>query len=679
MHNFIYVSCLINIVCFCFTLVVLANKNAKKKYDYAFISFTLFVLIWQISLFSVLFVTTKAASALVSQKILEYSSILTAVSLYTFIFLFCEIKKREIYYFAFFLTSILILTSIFIPISLVPSPKLYFHFWATKGVLFLPYYFYLSTMYVIPFLFMGIQLYKNHNLKNFLLLLSLIICILGGFTNWFLWFDIMIPPFGMISLTIYSLILTYAITKHELMDVKLVISRIGSYTAIIGFLIFLLWTILFTDFSLIIKGIMLTLVAILFTLYGDKLREKLQTSAVRKWVTDWYNSDQLISRVLEKLVAALNRENVFDVIATEINETIKVEKTLTFLAIRNEETGEILAYQLIADDSNYGLDNPITLFALQQKEPLLFKLNDSHIATDIAKFSLRRSAALIPFWINDELDAFFLVDQKSSEAAYTEKDKMVFKMLSIQGSMALDRIRPFEENLKKLYDTERQLARSEKIASLAHLIQEYNHEIRTPLTAIQFCVAELFERNITDPAERAETYHTLIERIKRIGDIVDTTLRIHEAKKRDLVKVNLNDVIHNALNLFPPSGVTVILELGEIPVIEGDINDLEMMATNLIKNANEAMPNGGTLSIATYVKTEGNDLFVCMEVKDTGHGIEQKNLERIFEPFFSTKVTEGRGLGLSIVFRIVREHLGHVHVQSELNQGSTFLLKFKKL
>ena len=220
------------------------------------------------------------------------------------------------------------------------------------------------------------------------------------------------------------------------------------------------------------------------------------------------------------------------------------------------------------------------------------------------------------------------------------------------------------------------LARSEKLASLANLIREYNHEIKTPLAIIR---GET-ERLRKEPRDKAylEWFTSLVlKHVDRADDIVESTLRLSRQKEHTEVDVNINEAIEEALKLYPPSGVSLVKEFGSIPIVRGDLSDLQSVFINLIKNAVEAMPDGGTLKIKTFAAKENDENLVYIEICDTGVGIPKENMEKIFEPFFSTHVTKGRGLGLSIIFRIIREHLGSIEVQSETGKGSTFKIKLR--
>jgi signal transduction histidine kinase len=123
--------------------------------------------------------------------------------------------------------------------------------------------------------------------------------------------------------------------------------------------------------------------------------------------------------------------------------------------------------------------------------------------------------------------------------------------------------------------------------------------------------------------------------------------------------------------MFAISRITLKQELTEVPPVKGDAEELQEVFINLIQNAIEAMPEGGTLTLRSY-NEEGK---VVTEVSDTGKGIPEQIRQLIFDPFFSTR-HEGVGLGLSIVYRIIREHGAEIKVASEVGKGTTFRIIF---
>jgi signal transduction histidine kinase len=123
-------------------------------------------------------------------------------------------------------------------------------------------------------------------------------------------------------------------------------------------------------------------------------------------------------------------------------------------------------------------------------------------------------------------------------------------------------------------------------------------------------------------------------------------------------------------------GVTVIEKYRpELSWVSVDVNQFKQVVLNLLNNAVQAMPHGGTLTITTGAEERAGKRGGWIKITDTGVGIPRENLERVFEPFFTTKPPdEGTGLGLAVSYRIVHEHEGVIEVSSETNRGTTFMV-----
>jgi two-component system NtrC family sensor kinase len=163
----------------------------------------------------------------------------------------------------------------------------------------------------------------------------------------------------------------------------------------------------------------------------------------------------------------------------------------------------------------------------------------------------------------------------------------------------------------------------------------------------------------------------VIKHVDRIANIISRMLEFAKEKPKTIDAVNLNEVIQATLEMFAISRITLKQELTEVPPVKGDAEELQEVFINLIQNAIEAMPEGGTLTLRSYME-EGK---VVAEVSDTGKGIPVEIRQRIFDPFFSTR-HEGVGLGLSIVYRIIREHGAEIKIDSEEGKGTTFKIIF---
>jgi PAS domain S-box-containing protein len=229
-------------------------------------------------------------------------------------------------------------------------------------------------------------------------------------------------------------------------------------------------------------------------------------------------------------------------------------------------------------------------------------------------------------------------------------------------------------------ELEEQLQISEKMASIGLLAAGVAHEVNTPLTGISS-----FTQMLLDGAQPDDPRTQLLEKIERqtfrAAKIVNGLLNLARpaaAGDAEMTSVDLNTVVTDVLSLlehqFELQHVKVRRDLHAAPVpITGLGHKLQQVFLNLFLNAKDAMPKGGWLSIATRLE-EGR---AVVEVADTGSGIPNEYLARIYDPFFTTKTTaQGTGLGLSITYGIVREHHGSIECDSAVGHGTRFVLAF---
>jgi signal transduction histidine kinase len=232
-----------------------------------------------------------------------------------------------------------------------------------------------------------------------------------------------------------------------------------------------------------------------------------------------------------------------------------------------------------------------------------------------------------------------------------------------------------KERTRELREAEEQIIRSEKMAAVAELSAGMAHEINNPLTSV-LGFSQLMLRQ-TEPDHKFNQYLNAISNgAKRIRTIVDDMLRFSRGSENaDFTQVDLNLIIKSAHHLvmrqLSERRIQSEMSLKEsLPMVQGDLAELQQVFIHLFNNAKNAMPNGGILKVVTE-EVEGGAVKVL--VVDSGVGIKEENLSKIFNPFFTTKDEWGKtGVGLSVVDRIVREHNGKISVVSKQGQGATF-------
>jgi PAS domain S-box-containing protein len=231
----------------------------------------------------------------------------------------------------------------------------------------------------------------------------------------------------------------------------------------------------------------------------------------------------------------------------------------------------------------------------------------------------------------------------------------------------------FEDITEKIH-LQQQLLTSEKLASIGLLSAGVAHEINTPLTGIssyiQMLQKKLGDTHYTQILEKMEA------QTERVSKIVKNLLNFaRNPSDTAFHKVNIIDGLQEIISLidYKLKAMNIKLELNLQPVklIWAQGERLQQVFINIILNAIDAMPHGGTLKI----ETSGTESEVMIKIADTGTGIKQQHLPHIFDPFFTTKgIGKGTGLGLSISYAVIKEHEGRIAVESEAGQGSCFAI-----
>jgi len=234
------------------------------------------------------------------------------------------------------------------------------------------------------------------------------------------------------------------------------------------------------------------------------------------------------------------------------------------------------------------------------------------------------------------------------------------------------------DDITERIELEVQLTQADKLSSIGLLAAGVAHEVNTPLAVISSYTQMLAKQLQSDP-QKAGMLEKITKQTFRASEIVNNLLNFSRTTGAELTEVSLNKVIADTLALlehpFKVAHIQVQPELQEnLPLIQGNAGRLQQVFLNLFLNAKDAMAGGGVLTVETL-----NGEFVSARVSDTGSGIEQENIHRIYDPFFTTKTegqNRGTGLGLSVTYGIIQEHAGNIRVESRPGEGTTFTLDF---
>jgi len=224
---------------------------------------------------------------------------------------------------------------------------------------------------------------------------------------------------------------------------------------------------------------------------------------------------------------------------------------------------------------------------------------------------------------------------------------------------------------------EAQLIRSAKLTSLGVMAGGIAHEIRNPL-AISSAAAQLLLERPDDEKLRKEAAEKIYSGVQRASYIIENLLKFARPPEERMVPTDVNKALEETLSLLANQLRVQQIELrkkfaSDLPPVLGNKSLLQQVFSNIILNACNAMPNGGSLTITTRVNSDNQ---VEIGFADTGCGIPRENLGKIFDPFFTTMpVGQGTGLGLSISYSIIRQHQGTIDFESQVGVGTTFTVR----
>jgi signal transduction histidine kinase len=257
------------------------------------------------------------------------------------------------------------------------------------------------------------------------------------------------------------------------------------------------------------------------------------------------------------------------------------------------------------------------------------------------------------------------------QAGLAIHNAFMYQELKIFSQQMEEKIQKTTADLRK---TEAQLIRSEKLAALGQLAAGIAHEIRNPLTSINILIHSLTE-NLPTKNSRWEDLKVIEEEILRINEIVDQFLRFAKPASPLFEKADLIPIFEETLQLLRPQiergGISVQKEFESLPPATVDKEQMKQVILNLLMNAIQAMPEAGRLGLSGRMSRDGH--WVELTIQDSGIGIPLEDIDKLFDPFFSTK-EGGIGLGLSIAHRIIDQHHGKIEVESKPGKGTLFTI-----
>jgi len=401
-------------------------------------------------------------------------------------------------------------------------------------------------------------------------------------------------------------------------------------------------------------------------------------------ILDFLDKMEHLVRIQEKIDFPSDIDQIWEVFLQEIRDLIHMELCALFLV--EEESHEFvlrstypLDHELICrKEIDRQIEFGIFSWIVNRGKPALIPS---------LVFKNKKTILMLPLSTVKKTLGVILILTSVDQSSITQENMKLLTVLAKQCALVMEN-RLLYEDLKKehesLKEAQAQIIQSERLAAVGRLTAGAFHEILNPLNIISGYTQLILMDKELNP--RFSKYLNIVRcQSDRIAKIVKGLLQFSRYPNPRMTAVQMNDLIRKALSLFGQEWNTehmeIILELDpELPSILGDEEDLSQVLLNLLSNAVDAMPQGGTIKILTRParfreETSDESEFIEIQFRDTGTGIPEENIDKIFDPFFTTKEAgNGTGLGLSLSYGIIQRHGGSIRADSRSNQGAEFTI-----
>jgi len=684
-------------------------KNKKNEINITFAMLSIYCAGWSFGVFG-LYIADSEITALYWSRVAFFGMFFLPPGFLHFVFALTKsitkINKRLLYIsygmaFIFLVLNCMgLFISEFIKVGMKYTPKagIVYQIWILNVVFWM--------FYGLSILFGRYKITNEMRERNQIkyLFIAASTGIVFSFMNALLSFGIKIYPIAGFTTIIYTSIVAYAIVRHQLMDIRVVISRGFTYASLVGAItgIYILTvgifqgifgTTVFARSSFLVNALAAMIIAATF----QPLRNRIHSTVDKLFFKEKYNPQKILKEFTWALSSLIEADKISNLLINTATETLHIAKSSVFLAEREGSRFRINAMKGLP--ARPGNEETIEKIYFEKDEflPRWLKEKDKIFVREEFEFRLARQEfnpteelnklkeleanLSIPLKMKDELVGIFNLSNKMSGEMFTSEDLEFLTTLANQAAIAIENAWLYEE----MRELEKNLHRADKLTALGTLASSIAHEIKNPLVAIK-TFTQLFPEKFNDP-EFQKKYNQIVPReLERLEDILHELLNFSRPAKEVTKPVEVKKVIDEILlfmdNEISKNGVRIIKEYQEnLPKILTNPDQMKQVFLNLILNALQAMPEGGSLKISArmVIPTNRQDdiresKFVEIRFSDTGYGIPEENLKNLFKPFFSTK-EDGTGLGLAIVKQIIKDHNGTIEVVSTLNQGTTFQIK----
>ncbi|MBF0215637.1 MAG: GAF domain-containing protein [Candidatus Omnitrophica bacterium] len=697
--NYFAFSGLVNFIACAFLGVFVFNQNRKNPQNISYFILNVSVAVYSIGYF--LWQIDYLGESVIWFKVLVAGIILINPSYLLFVFIFLNIIRKK----TPTLLVIALVNIFFIAACVKESlwsgfvPKFGLGLWPVPSRLFSLYLVFWAFQCLYGFYYLGKNLRVGSHKRRLQIryfTIAAFVGFIGGATNWPMWYGLYFPPYPNILISLYIAIVAYAIVRHELMDIEIIVKRSIVFAG--------LFFVLYSVFSLIVYISSLSYVrftdnrfvsiipsVIIIIIMFRPLEKYLIKITDNYLFQKRYDYKVLLRSFTNNLLSIMDLKKLIITAEEQITSIVRISNAAILVYDRHTDIFSLFAGAGDLKNKAFTLKNTAELWDYILRKDAYAVISSENkerddipvILVDLIK-SLN-SSLIIPLIYQNDVLGILSLGMKLSDEEYSQEDIDILVPVSITLSIAIANAKLFEQ----LSETQAQAAQREKMAVVGTLSAGINHEICNPLGIIRGqCEAFMlnyqggFYKNKSDKellTRSLEIMTKVIRETERASSITQKLSSFAKPSKGQMsasvsIKKELKEVIALVEHELKISNIELKDNVpDDLPRITIDTKQLQEILFNLISNAAQAIVENGEIEISgTYDADK-----VTIRISDNGPGIREEILKKIFEPFFTTKDPgKGTGLGLFIVKQIIEKNSGIITVNSETGKGTVFLVMF---
>jgi len=655
--------------------------------------------------------------------------ILSPVFFYHFVYTFLNLDKekyhRRILFLTYILGIIFLILNLFFEsvfFGAINSFKIFFNqfYWYDwvehKSILWISFYisffwFLLGYSFIVLVrAFKKARGVQRNQLKYFIV--GSVIAWLGAEMNFISVFRINIYPYLNILIALYPPIMTYAIIKYRLMDIRVAVTRAGIFIAVYTLVLGIPFAIAFRSKAWLIDLFgpnwwmsPLGLMAVLAT-SGPFIYIYLERKAEDRLLKEQRRYQDTLKQASIGMTRIRSLRKLLDLITHIVTRTVRIDYVAIYL---HDKQADEYVLQVMRDKGRIPIpklpgNNHLVSWISTKREPLVYEeilrqaqdTGDSSYKLLEENMRILTASVIIPSFLEDKIMGFIVFGNKISGQIYTPDDLNVFQVLASQAALAIENAQ-FYEDAKEM---QQQIAQAEKMATIGTMADGLSHQINNRFYALSLIAGDSIDTiKLTDTSKCTPEIKKMIEEINyalgRIqsnvvqgGEVVRGLLKYSRKGEEGLDALDLNKIIDNTLEMVQfkvkLSDIDIVRNFTDIPKIKGNMTQLEEVFFNFIDNAYDAtVERKTTLQEPGYrgkitISAQAKDSKLEIIFEDNGMGIKDADNRKIFTPFFTTKTSarKGTGLGLYVINKIITDaHKGKIVFESAYKVGTRFIIE----